>query len=127
MSNFYKLHCEICNWTLVTDNAADVDGLYVYLRSKIQTKISHIDPETKKLAESKFMDQTKKFRCPKCGRLVSAKKAPSPQDAIEQQRIQLEREERERKLREEFEREERERNEKKVGVSTGRKNRPKRR
>lgn len=127
MPDFYKLHCEFCNWTMVTNEKSDVETLYVYPRSKIQTKIPVIDPETRKLTESKWQSQVKSFRCQNCGRPVRAKKTSDPQDAINQKKLELEREEREMKLREEFEKEEKARREKKASVPTGREKRPKRR
>lgn len=71
--NIYKLHCEICNWTKVT-NGSDAVDLVEFITAPIPVKSSQRDLKTKKIIEAKSIPQPRKFKCPKCGRLVIPKK-----------------------------------------------------
>lgn len=71
-SKYYKLHCEICGHTIVTDGTNI--KLVEYKRSRIQKEIPKLDPATNKLAEGTWLILPKKYKCPKCGRLISPRK-----------------------------------------------------
>ncbi|NIQ12876.1 MAG: hypothetical protein GTO02_00225 [Candidatus Dadabacteria bacterium] len=74
---YYRLYCEICGHNIVTDGS-DVN-LVEYKRSKIQKEIPKLDPTTGKLVESTWLTLPKKYKCPKCGRLISARKLKEPE------------------------------------------------
>ena len=70
---YYRLNCEICGFNLYSDGANV--KLVEYKRSKIQGHIPNLDPETGRTAkQSPLITLPKKYKCPKCGRLLSAKK-----------------------------------------------------
>jgi len=70
----YRLHCEYCGWTLIANgNDPIAKSLYVVQDAIIPGGIPKIDPETKELAVPKEYKRKKKFRCPQCGRCVTAK------------------------------------------------------
>lgn len=69
---YYKLHCEICGHNVVTDGTNI--KLVEYKRSRIQKEIPKLDPATGKTVESTWLNLPKKYKCPKCGRLISSRK-----------------------------------------------------
>lgn len=69
---FYRLHCEICGYNKITDGS-DIK-LTEYKRSKIMADIPKLDPSTKKVTQKDYIALPKKFKCPKCGRLIGARK-----------------------------------------------------
>ncbi len=69
---YYKLHCEICGFTNITDGSNT--KLVEYKRSKIQKDIPKLDSSTGEASKSSFISLPKKYKCPKCGRLVSPRK-----------------------------------------------------
>jgi len=71
-SKYYKLHCEICGHTIVTDGTNI--KLVEYKRSRVQKEIPKLDPSTNKLVEGSWLSLPKKYKCPKCGRLISPRK-----------------------------------------------------
>ncbi len=66
----YRLYCEACSYNKYTDGT-DVSDLVEYKRSPIMTSIPKFD---KKTIPAKFGKLPKQFKCPKCGRLISARK-----------------------------------------------------
>lgn len=54
------IYCEYCNWKTLTKDFSDVN-----------------------LKEIPSDDKNKKFKCPKCGRLISSKKIQDPQNELE--------------------------------------------
>jgi len=79
----YRLYCEICNWKRITDGS-DIQDLMELKTSPIPRGIPKVDLETKKVVQPKSKDQIKKFRCPKCGRVVIPKKISDPQRELEE-------------------------------------------
>lgn len=69
---YYRLHCEICGYNSVTDGSNT--NLVEYKRSKIQKEIPKLDPSTGKTVESTWLNLPKKYKCPKCGRLLSPRR-----------------------------------------------------
>jgi rubredoxin len=67
---WYRLNCEICEYNKITDGS-DIN-LVEYQRSKIQGELPHLGPDNKTVTP-KFKSLPKKFKCPQCGRLISAK------------------------------------------------------
>lgn len=77
-TKYYRLHCEICNYNVVTDGSNV--KLVEYKRSKVQKEIPKADPTTGKLASAgTWLTLPKKYKCPKCGRLLSARKLQEPE------------------------------------------------
>lgn len=74
---YYKLHCEICGDTTVTDGTNI--KLVEYKRSQIQKDIPKLDSTTGQASKSTFISLPKKYKCPKCGRLVSPRKMQEPE------------------------------------------------
>jgi hypothetical protein len=68
----YRLHCEICNYNRITDGS-DVQDLHEMKVSPIQAGIPYRDNETKEILYRKPIKREKRFRCPKCGRVIIAK------------------------------------------------------
>jgi len=68
---YYRLNCEICGFNLYSDDSKI--KLVEYKRSKIQSKLPTIN-DSGKAEAGKSIDLPKKYKCPKCGRLLSAKK-----------------------------------------------------
>lgn len=62
-----ELYCGHCHWRFIANSADDLKGFHEIKTASIQTNIPSKDPATKKVADSKFSPQKKKFRCPKCG------------------------------------------------------------
>lgn len=79
---FYQLFCEICNWKMIT-NGDDIESLVEVQTSPVPGGIPKIDPNTKKIIESKSINQTRKFKCPQCGRLVMPKRLLPPKKESE--------------------------------------------
>lgn len=74
---YYRLYCEICGYSLVTDGSKV--NLVEYKRSKIQKEIPSLDPATEKTVPGTWLTLPKKYKCPKCGRLISARKFKEPE------------------------------------------------
>jgi len=86
----YRLYCEACGWNKFTDGT-DISGLVPHKRSQIQGHIPKLG-EDGKTETSKFLTMPKQFKCPGCGRVVTARKtnlraeAPeTPQERINEQ------------------------------------------
>ncbi len=71
--NSYRLYCEICGYSRYSDGT-DVKDLVPYKRSEVPTTPPKLDPKTNKTTPSITRKLPKKFKCPKCGRLIGAKK-----------------------------------------------------
>jgi hypothetical protein len=80
---FYKLHCEICNWGKVTNGAEVEEKLYEYKTSPIPVGIPQFDKENNKVVVREPQKQPRKFRCPKCGRVVIPRQIQDPQEQID--------------------------------------------
>lgn len=74
---YYRLYCEICGYSLITDGSNV--NLVEYKRSKIQKEIPKLDPTTDKTVPGTWLTLPKKYKCPKCGRLISARKFKEPE------------------------------------------------
>ena len=68
-TKLYRLYCEICNFNLVTDGR-DTDKLVEIKTSPIPGGIPKKDILTGNMTVPKSIKQPKKFRCPKCGRII---------------------------------------------------------
>lgn len=69
----YILHCDFCGYKRFTDGT-DVADLVSYKESNIPGGVPYIDPVSKKIVNPKSFARSKKFKCPKCGRIISARK-----------------------------------------------------
>ena len=75
---YYRINCEICGFNQVTDGS-DIK-LVEYKRSKIQKNLPTMDPITNKISHQKdMMKLPKKYKCPKCGRVVFARPFKEPE------------------------------------------------
>ena len=84
----YQLYCQICNWKKITDGEA-VRELTEVKTSPTQREIPKFDKEKKKTILSKDKARRKRFKCPKCGRVVFPKKIDDPQADIDATKEQL--------------------------------------
>ena len=87
---FYRLYCEICNWKKITDGT-DIELVRLKL-ADIPGGVPKLDPVEKKVVIPKSIKRPKKYRCPKCGRVVTPKQITNPQEKIDQYTTELERE-----------------------------------
>jgi predicted RNA-binding Zn-ribbon protein involved in translation (DUF1610 family) len=69
------VYCEPCGFKKIIDN--EESQLKEIPTSSIQTNIPQLDMATNKTIPSKFKPQSKKFKCPNCGRGVTAKALPN--------------------------------------------------
>jgi hypothetical protein len=69
---YYRLYCDICDHSIVTDGTNI--KLVEYKRSKIQKEIPKLDATTGKMVPATWLILPKKYKCPKCGRLISPRK-----------------------------------------------------
>lgn len=68
----YQFYCEICNWKKITDGIGTQE-LIELKTSPIPGGIPILDPFTGNVTTSKSIKQKRKFKCPQCGRIVTAK------------------------------------------------------
>jgi predicted RNA-binding Zn-ribbon protein involved in translation (DUF1610 family) len=73
MSKLYLLYCEICGYKRITDGS-DAKDLVEVKTSPLFTTAPKIDPITKKHLKFKPKKRRKRFKCPKCGRVVFPKR-----------------------------------------------------
>lgn len=69
----YLLLCDYCGYKKITDGT-DAKDLIEVKTSPIMTKIPTLDPITQKTSPAHFKNQKKRFKCPKCGRLLFPRK-----------------------------------------------------
>jgi predicted RNA-binding Zn-ribbon protein involved in translation (DUF1610 family) len=73
----YLLYCEICGFKRLTDGT-DAKDLVEVKTSPMITNIPTLDTLTFKTIPAKFKKQKKRFKCPKCGRVVFPRKLDEP-------------------------------------------------
>lgn len=83
----YRLYCEYCNWIKITDGSNV--RLIEFQTSPIPGGMPKKDPISDELILPKSQKQTKRFKCPACGRLVIPKQIKDPQGEIDD-KIELE-------------------------------------
>lgn len=66
----YLLYCEPCGYTKKTESL-DKEGLVEVKTTKIQKRVDKLK-DNKKITGT-FQTMPRKFKCPKCGRLITAK------------------------------------------------------
>ena len=66
----YLIYCEICNHKQYTDGS---DKFIEVLTAPIPREIPYIDPLTKKMVKPTPKPQSKKIKCPNCGRAITPK------------------------------------------------------
>lgn len=81
----YYLFCEPCGFKGIIEKNED-HNLTPIPTAPIPGGAPKLDPVTKKTVVSKAIPQMPKFKCPKCGRGVSAKHVPPTIDKIFKQR-----------------------------------------
>ncbi len=75
-SKYYRLYCEICGNCIISDGTNV--NLVEYKRAQIQKEIPKLNKEGKTVP-STWITLPKKFKCPKCGRLISARPYKEPE------------------------------------------------
>lgn len=73
----YSIYCEPCGYKRLTDGS-DVAGLIPYKQSRIPGGGPYRDPATGQIVTPEWRPNTKKFKCPKCGRVVTVRKVADP-------------------------------------------------
>ena len=67
------LYCEICNWKKISDGS-DIKEMIEIKTSPIPGGSPVLDPITKETIVPKNKKQTRRFKCPQCGRVVIPRK-----------------------------------------------------
>ena len=73
----YLIYCEPCGFKKLTDGS-DVSGLVPYKQSRIPGGSPYRDPATGQMVTPESRSNSKKFKCPKCGRVVTVRKVADP-------------------------------------------------
>jgi hypothetical protein len=83
----------MCGYKRFSDGS-DVQDLQVYKSSPIPGGVPYLDAESKKVVTPKTRKQIKQFKCPRCGRLIRAKKLdlmePTPAPTLEETPVDFE-------------------------------------
>lgn len=75
----YQLYCEICGFKRITDGS-DCTDLVEIKQGTVPRGIPFYDVEKKTIVTPEPMPKKKKFKCPKCGRVVMARKLNEQQN-----------------------------------------------
>jgi len=70
---YYQFYCDFCGYKRMTDGS-DIQDLVPVKQSPIPAGVPYLDPVTKKTVTPKSYNRPKKFKCPQCGRVISARK-----------------------------------------------------
>lgn len=73
----YSIYCEPCGFKKLTDGS-DVAGLIPYKQSRIPGGSPCRDQTTGQIVTPPSRSNTKKYKCPKCGRVVTVRKVADP-------------------------------------------------
>lgn len=73
----YIVYCDFCGNKFHTDGTS-LDNIILYKRSPIMINPPTLDIKTNKTVVAKFANLPKKYKCQKCGRLMSVKKEMEP-------------------------------------------------
>jgi len=73
----YSIYCEPCGFKRLTDGS-DVAGLIPYRQSAIPGGSPYRDLATGQIVTPQARPNSKKFKCPKCGRVVTVRKVADP-------------------------------------------------
>jgi predicted RNA-binding Zn-ribbon protein involved in translation (DUF1610 family) len=73
----YSIYCEPCGFKRLTDGS-DVSGLIPYKQSPIPGGSPYRDPLTGEIRTPPAKNNSKKFKCPRCGRVVTVRKVADP-------------------------------------------------
>lgn len=73
----YLLFCEFCSYKRLTDGT-DAKDLTEVKTAPMMTSVPVLDTLTNKTIPAKFKSQKKRFKCPKCGRLIFPRKLDEP-------------------------------------------------
>ena len=79
----YFIYCDACGHRgIVNENPEKFgeQGYYRYETSKCPARIPYKDPETQKIVNPESIKLMPKFRCPGCGRAISARKIQIKKD-----------------------------------------------
>ena len=76
----YYLNCDSCGHKSIVDENPQKFGekYYQYDGAQCQARIPYLDPDTQKTVVSSPIPLMPKFRCPGCGRAITAKKVYMP-------------------------------------------------
>jgi hypothetical protein len=77
MSEYYRFHCEICNWTKVSKTIEEAN-LFELPAPPIPGGKPHFNASAKAWESAKPLKRSRRFRCPGCGRVVTAKPTAAP-------------------------------------------------
>lgn len=69
----YLLYCDFCGYKRISDGTKEQD-LFEIKTSPLFMAPPTYDSITKKTIEAKFKKRPKRFKCPKCGRVIFPKK-----------------------------------------------------
>lgn len=81
--SLYQFFCDQCCWKRITENPEQQD-LVIVLTSPVPKGIPHLDPVDKKIITQKPKILSKRYKCPRCGYIIKAKKIDDPQEEVKQ-------------------------------------------
>jgi hypothetical protein len=84
MTTLYQLFCDHCHWRKITEGT-DIQELVKLKISPVAKGIPHADPVTGDIITPNPMKSKNKYKCPKCGFVVTPKKITNPQEDVDNQ------------------------------------------
>lgn len=77
MTIYYRVHCEFCSFTAVTDGA-DIDLTEYRLSNPQGSFVKDMVGNEEVVSNRKIVKRQKMVKCPRCGRGCTPKRMPSP-------------------------------------------------
>lgn len=79
MPKQYMIFCEWCSYRkIANDTPKGIEGLVPIKTSKVPGGVPKLDATAKKVNVPSSIETMPKYKCPKCGRGVTAKRLPKP-------------------------------------------------
>ena len=82
--SLYQFFCNQCSWKKFSETAEPYDLIEVKT-SVIFKGVPHIDPVTGETVVPKPLSRKKRYKCPHCGQIVTAKEIDDPQENVVEQ------------------------------------------
>ncbi len=82
----YSFYCNFCGYKRTT-NGNDIQDLVPVKQSPIPGGVPYLDPVTKKTVIPKSFAKPKKFKCPKCGRVITPRKVNTTNDTTDEKNL----------------------------------------
>jgi hypothetical protein len=69
----YDFYCQVCGYHRTSDGS-DVQDLVPVKQALLPGGVPFLDPVTRQTVVPKSFKRPKKFKCPRCGRVITARK-----------------------------------------------------